>query len=43
MSEHYNMSGDTLKGDIHMMDGPPMKSVWFEDTEGNVISANQSE
>jgi predicted enzyme related to lactoylglutathione lyase len=43
MFEHYDMPGGTLEGDIHMMEGSPMKSAWFKDTEGNILNVNQSE
>lgn len=40
--EHYDMPGMTLDGDIHVMDGTTFKSAWFKDTEGNIVSVNQS-
>ena len=42
--EHYDMPGTTLDGDIHVMetDGIAMKSVWFKDTEGNILNINES-
>lgn len=40
--EHYDMPGMTLDGDIHVMDGTTFKSAWFKDTEGNIISVNQT-
>jgi len=42
--EHYDMPGTTLDGDIHLMetDGIAMKSVWFKDTEGNILNINES-
>lgn len=43
--EHYDMPDTTLQGDIHVMeaDGILTKSVWFKDTEGNIININQSD
>lgn len=43
--EHYDMPDTTLTGDIHAMevDGVIMKSVWFKDSEGNIININESE
>lgn len=40
--ERYDMPGMTLDGDIHVMDGTTFKSAWFKDTEGNIISVNQT-
>lgn len=40
--EHYDMPGMTLEGDVHTMDGTPVKSAWFKDTEGNIININQT-
>ncbi len=40
--EHYDLPGTSLDGDIHTMEGSPMKSAWFKDTEGNIINLNQS-
>ena len=39
--EHYDMPGATLVGDIHTMEGSPVTSAWFKDTEGNIINLNQ--
>lgn len=40
--EHYDMPGTTVMGDIHARAVMPGKSVWFKDTEGNIININQS-
>jgi len=34
--EHYDMSGMTREGEIHS--GWGMKSAWFKDPDGNIIS-----
>lgn len=41
--EQYDMPGTTMMGDIHVMevDGIMMKSVWFKDSEGNIININE--
>lgn len=39
--EHYDIPGVTLEGDIHVMEGVPVKSAWLKDTEGNIISLTQ--
>ena len=38
--EHYNFPGSELQGDIHVMG--PMKTVWFKDPDGNILSVDQS-
>lgn len=40
--EHYEMPGVTLEGDVHVMQGTTVRSAWFKDTEGNIISLTQS-
>lgn len=40
--EHYDMPNTKLVGDIYTMEGSPVKSAWFKDTEGNIINVNQS-
>jgi catechol-2,3-dioxygenase len=40
--EHYDMPGGSIEGDIHTMKGVPAKSVWFKDSEDNIINLNQS-
>jgi catechol 2,3-dioxygenase-like lactoylglutathione lyase family enzyme len=34
--EHYDFPGVTLQGDVHLMG--PMKTAWFKDPDGNIIS-----
>ena len=34
--EHYDMSGLTRKGDVHV--GGKMKIAWFKDPDGNILS-----
>lgn len=42
--EHYDMPDTTQTGDIHAteVDGVIMKSVWFKDSEGNILNINQT-
>lgn len=39
--EHYEMEGITDNDGVHVMEGTPVKSAWFKDTEGNIISLTQ--
>lgn len=39
--EHYDIPGVTMQGDVHVMEGTPVKSAWLKDTEGNIISITQ--
>lgn len=36
--EHYDLPGATLEGDVHSYGD--MKTVWFKDPDGNIISVN---
>ena len=38
--EHYDLPGAELQGDIHV--AGPMKSAWFKDPDGNILSVNQA-
>ena len=38
--EHYDLPGAELHGDIHV--AGPMKSAWFKDPDGNILSVNQA-
>ena len=39
--EHYDMPGLTDNDGVHVMEGTPVKSAWFKDTEGTIISLTQ--
>jgi catechol 2,3-dioxygenase-like lactoylglutathione lyase family enzyme len=34
--EHYDIPGLTREGDVHI--GPTMKTAWFKDPDGNILS-----
>lgn len=37
--EHYeDMPHTTLEGDLHVMEGMPMKMAWFKDPDGNILA-----
>jgi catechol 2,3-dioxygenase-like lactoylglutathione lyase family enzyme len=37
--EHYDMPGVTMEGDVHVMG--PLKAVWFNDPDGNILNITQ--
>jgi len=39
--EHYNLDGLTRDGDIYTAEG--MKTAWFKDPDGNILSLIESE
>ena len=40
MFEHYDMEGLTAKGDVYVGEG--MKTAWFKDPDGNILSLLES-